>query len=74
MRLVVFSRPACHLCDDMIAALRERGLDAEVIDVDGDPELARRHGTRVPVLFVDDEEVCHYHLDAARLNRVLQGQ
>lgn len=73
MRVVVFSRAACHLCDEMIDALRARGLSPEVIDVDGDPELARCHGHRVPVLVIDDEEVCHYRVDATRLDRALKG-
>jgi hypothetical protein len=57
----------------MISALRARGLSPEVIDVDGDPELVRRHGHRVPVLVIDDEELCHYRLDSTRLDRALQG-
>jgi hypothetical protein len=71
---VVYSRAACHLCDEMIVALRDRGLTAEVVDVDSDPELVRRFGLRVPVLVADDEEVCHYHLDAVRLDRLLMSQ
>ncbi len=74
MQVVVFSRAGCHLCDEMIAALRGRGLEVRVVDVDSDPELARGHGLRVPVLEIDGEEVCHFRLDPARLDRVLEGQ
>ena len=74
MRLTVYSRSGCHLCDDIVSELRARGLSPEIVDVDSDPELARRYGLRVPVLVLGDEEVCHFHLDGERLDRVLSGQ
>ncbi|HSD60739.1 MAG TPA: glutaredoxin family protein, partial [Burkholderiales bacterium] len=46
--LVVYSRGYCHLCDDMIGALRplERtlGFRLRVVDVDADPALEQRYG------------------------------
>ena len=65
--LTVYSRHHCHLCDEMIAALREMqgrfrfGLD--LVDVDGDPQLARLYGERVPVLAHGGRELCHHRLD-----------
>jgi hypothetical protein len=44
-------------------------------DVDTDPELVRRFGTRVPVLVGGDgTEICHYFLDKAALRRYLDAQ
>jgi glutathione S-transferase len=65
--LTVYSRHDCHLCDKMIAALQEmRGrfrFELRIVDVDSDPELARRHGERVPVLVHGERELCHHFLD-----------
>jgi Glutaredoxin-like domain (DUF836) len=44
----------------------------EVVDVDGDPVLQRRHGLDVPVLLLDGTVVCRHRLDAAELNRLLR--
>ena len=59
----------------MIAGLRtlQAGgrFELEVIDVDGDPRLEARYGERVPVLMAGDGELCHYHLDAAKVNEYL---
>jgi hypothetical protein len=44
-----------------------------VIDVDSDPALEALHGERVPVLFAGDQELCHYHLDAARVIAALEA-
>ena len=73
--LTVYSRSYCHLCEDMIEALRRlQGLfhfEIEVIDVDADPELERRHGERVPVLMHGARELCHYRLESALVTAYL---
>ncbi len=71
-RLVVYGRVDCHLCQDMIAALREWQarlcFHLEMVDVDSDEGLKSRYGERVPVLVAGDEEVCHYYLDPVALD------
>ncbi len=56
-RLMLLSRPDCHLCVEMRrqvdAILTDRPRSWEEVDVDRDPELARRYGDSIPVLFVN---------------------
>jgi glutaredoxin-like protein DUF836 len=56
-RLALLSRPGCHLCDEMRrqveAILADVERQWEEVDVDSDPELARRYGETVPILFVN---------------------
>lgn len=56
-RLTLLSRPGCHLCEEMRrrvdTILGGRPLSWEEVDVDSDPELARRYGESIPVLFVN---------------------
>ena len=70
--LVVYSREECHLCQNMIAALRELqarlSFHLEVVDVDSDEELRSRYGLKVPVLVAEGEEICHYQLDPVVLD------
>ena len=77
MRLTVYSRAWCHLCDDLLAALApiaaRYGTPVEVIDVDSDAALEALHGERVPVLFADGTELCHYHLDTERVTAALDA-
>ena len=61
----------------MLAELRELGRTLplpgiEVVDVDADPVLERRHGLDVPVLLLDGTVVCRHRLDAAELRRLLR--
>ena len=44
----------------------------EVVDVDSDPVLQRRHGLDVPVLLLDGSVVCRHRLDAIELKRLLR--
>lgn len=73
--LTVYGRSHCHLCEEMIAALRElQGrfhFQLIDVDVDSDPALERRYGERVPVLVCGDRELCHYRLDAAGVTAFL---
>ena len=45
----------------------------EVVDVDADPQLKRRHGLEVPVLLLDGTVVCRHRLDQDELRRLLRG-
>jgi glutaredoxin len=69
--LTLYSRAGCHLCEEMLEALRglpgaER-FEIEVVDVDSDPQLARRYGETVPVLARDGRELCRGRIDPAAL-------
>jgi hypothetical protein len=45
-----------------------------MVDIDKDPELARRFNDLVPVLFVNDIEICHYKLNKKQLLRILGSE
>jgi glutaredoxin len=74
--LVVLSREGCGLCEDMLRALAELELarvipPVTIVDVDSDPELARRYGLKVPVLLLDGSVICHYTLNSNDLLRLM---
>ena len=74
-RLELYTRNGCHLCTQMLEQARpiaaRHGERIELVDIDADPELARRHHTRIPVLRLDGAEICHHFLDADALERAL---
>jgi hypothetical protein len=75
LRLTLYGRGYCHLCDEMLAALNalrgEFDFAGEVVDVDSDPVLEQRFGILVPVLMHADIELCHYHLDTGKVRAYL---
>ena len=59
MTLTIYSRPGCHLCDDMkavvnrvVRAIGERASIDEV-DISTDPALEALYGLEIPVLLID---------------------
>jgi len=75
LRLTLYGRSYCHLCDEMLAALAtlrgEFGFVVDVVDVDSDAALEQRFGILVPVLMHAGTELCHYHLDAGKVRAYL---
>lgn len=75
--LIVYGREECHLCQDMILALRnlqaQVSFTFQVIDIDFDPELITRYRDKIPVLMSShsNQEICHYFLDLAALDDYL---
>lgn len=48
--LILYSRADCHLCDQVVMMMDRLGVRWRPVDIDSDPELARRYGVRIPVL------------------------
>jgi glutaredoxin len=75
LKLTVYSRLYCHLCEDLLARLEtlrpELGFEYEVLDVDEDPALRTRYDHLVPVLAAGEREICHYFLDEQALRHYL---
>jgi thioredoxin reductase (NADPH) len=75
-KVVVYSRRGCHLCEEMIEQIEPlcRGLASlEVADVDLDPPLREAFGLDVPVLMVDEREVCRHRLDLSAFKTALNS-
>jgi glutaredoxin len=74
----IYTRVGCHLCEEAERVVRAEqaaaGFELELVDIDHDPELARRYGVRVPVVALDGEELFEYEVPVdllrARLGRV----
>jgi predicted thioredoxin/glutaredoxin len=75
--LTLVRRRDCELCEQMLRELARLGRTLalpplEVVDVDSDPLLRRRHGLDVPVLLLDGTVVCRHRLDPTELTRLLR--
>jgi len=70
-RLVLYSRPGCHLCDDARVVLQRVGAPFEEVDITGDDALHRRYLERIPVVALDGEELYDFFVDEPDLRRRL---
>ena len=74
--LRVFSRPGCHLCEQLVVVLLPlvRGrLAVEVVNIDEDDQLRQEYGRRIPVLEYAGRFVCQYTLDNGALQGILDS-
>ena len=78
IELQLFTRPGCHLCEEMKATIQDaaRGLEIRLreVDISGNPELESRYGNDVPVLFVNGAKAFEHRATVGELRaRLRQG-
>jgi glutaredoxin len=73
-RVVVYSRPGCHLCDDACRLLESYGLTPEKVDISANPDLLERYGHTIPVVEFDGKVRFHGRVDRVLLERLLAGK
>lgn len=76
--LVLYSRPGCHLCDEMKAVVSRVAdsvpLRLSVVDISGDAALEAEYGLEVPVLLVEGRKAAKYRVGEGELRRILAGR
>ncbi len=76
--LTIYSRPGCHLCDEMKAVINRVAqsipLQLEEIDISTSRELEERYGLEIPVLMVEGKKAAKYRIGEEELRKVLAGR
>ena len=74
-RVVVLTRPGCHLCEDACAVVdrvaRDVGVEWAQRDITGDSVLTARWGEYIPVVMIDDDVHDWFRVDEQRLRAAL---
>jgi hypothetical protein len=75
VRVVVYGKPGCHLCDDAYAIVEQAcaavGASWRTVQIQDDPELMARYGEQIPVTFVDGHQHDFWRVDPDRLRAAL---
>ena len=76
--LTLYSRPGCHLCDEMkeiaYPVAKELGCSVTEVDISVDPELEARYGAEIPVLLVNGRKAFKYRLAERDLRKRLRAE
>jgi hypothetical protein len=78
--LTLYSRPGCHLCDEMklvvqrVAQAASEPVTIEVVDISTDATLETRYGLEIPVLLMDGRKVAKFRITEAELTRMLAAR
>jgi glutaredoxin len=74
-RIVLLTRPGCHLCDDARAVVEQVAADVGVswaeVSIEDDPDLRAEYAEQIPVTFVDGRQHDYWRVDPHRLRRAL---
>jgi hypothetical protein len=76
--LTLYSRPGCHLCDDMKAVVSRVMSAPSVpvtlteIDISTDPALETQYGLEIPVLLLNGKKAAKYRVSEGELRRLLE--
>lgn len=67
-RVVIYSRPGCHLCEKAKKIIEASGCREEYtleeINIESDPELLRRYRYDIPVITINGEEAFKHKVTA----------
>ena len=78
LRVVLYTRKGCPLCDQAWELLSEQqkrwGFVLEAIDVDTAADLVREHGDCVPVVAINGRVRFRGHVNAVLLTRILDSE
>ena len=82
MRLTIYSRPGCHLCDQMKSIVHrviakdgdEARIEVDEIDISTDRELLDRYGLEIPVLMIDGKKVAKYRVSEQELTQMVKAR
>ena len=65
-RVVLYSKPGCHLCEEMKAEMSKAGCadlySLEEINIENDAELLARYRFEIPALFINGVEAFRHRL------------
>jgi hypothetical protein len=75
VKVTIYGRPGCHLCEDALAILervrRRLPFQLEQRDIESDDVLFKRYLERIPVVEVDGEEAFELFVDEQQFERRL---
>jgi glutaredoxin len=78
VRVTVYSRCDCHLCEIALEQLQKAGhefaLDVTDLDVDADPALKELYGDQVPVISINGKVRFRGRVNGVLLKRVLLAE
>jgi hypothetical protein len=78
LALTIYSRPGCHLCDEMKAVVdlvaRSVPFTIDIIDISDDPQLEARYGLEIPVLLINASKAAKYRVTEDELRRMLKAR
>jgi glutaredoxin len=76
-KVVIYSKPGCHLCDEAKAAIQAAGCNGEYaleeINIETDPVLLDRYRFEIPVITIDGLEAFRNRVSSEEFRKALRA-
>ena len=76
-KVIIYSRPGCHLCDEAKEAMRVASCAGEYtldeVNIENDPELLRRYKDDIPVITLNGVETFRHRITPEEFRRRVLG-
>ena len=78
MRVTIYSKPECHLCDEAKLILKKVAADfpftLREINIEEDPEVYEKYKYEIPVVFLEDVKLFKGRVDEKKLRKALSAR
>ena len=75
-KLILYTKPGCHLCDEMKQVLNDLPGDIKIIieevNIETETSLREKYKYKIPVLTLNGRVIAKYRTDRERLIRILK--
>jgi hypothetical protein len=76
--LTIYTRPGCHLCDEMKAVVARVAttmpVEVREVDISVDPALEKLYGLEIPVLLIAGVKAAKHRIAEPELVRILNAR
>ena len=76
-RVIIYSRPGCHLCDEAKAVIMSAGCSdqftLEEVNIESDEELLRKYKYDIPVISINGVATFIHRVNQHDFIRVIRG-
>jgi len=73
LKLTIYSKKDCHLCEEAKSVLAKYPVEIEEIDIETDPQLFEKYRYEIPVIFLDDRKLFKYRVDEKKLQQLIRS-
>lgn len=74
-RVEIFSKPACHLCDEVkeiiLKVQEDTPFELQVVDITNDPGMFEEFKEQIPVVFINGRKAFKFRIDEKRFRKKL---
>jgi glutaredoxin len=72
LKVVLYTREGCHLCEEAQEVLSEFGISPTLVDIDDDQKLREQFNACVPVVEIDGQIRFRGRVEPTLLRRIMR--